>query len=128
MVEILGYRINNPSQATDITVGKMSLSSYSLDLPYYLRTPAGSRGYYSLERASADNRGPITFTRDVAPILFQNCAGCHRPDDIAPFSVLSYKDVRPWARSIKEKVVRREMPPWHADPHYGQFSFKTKRV
>src|SRR5262245_24531411 len=64
----------------------------------------------------------ITFTKDVAPILFKNCAQCHRPDDIAPFSVLSYKDVRPWAKSIREKVISREMPPWHADPKYGNFS------
>ncbi|MGH9799906.1 MAG: DUF3471 domain-containing protein [Blastocatellia bacterium] len=64
----------------------------------------------------------VTFTKDIAPILFKNCAQCHKPDDIAPFSVLSYKDVRPWAKSIKEKVITREMPPWHADAHAGQFS------
>ncbi len=64
----------------------------------------------------------ITFSKDVAPILFKNCAGCHRPNDIAPFSVLSYKDARPWAKSIREKVLNREMPPWSADPHYGEFS------
>ncbi len=64
----------------------------------------------------------VTFAKDVAPILFKNCAVCHRPDDIAPFSVLSYKDVRPWAKSIREKVISREMPPWGADPRYGQFS------
>ncbi|MFN0108086.1 MAG: thiol-disulfide isomerase [Blastocatellia bacterium] len=64
----------------------------------------------------------VTFTKDIAPILFKNCAQCHKPGDIAPFSVLSYKDVRPWAKSIKEKVVTREMPPWHADAHFGQFS------
>ena len=61
------------------------------------------------------------FTKDVAPIFFKNCAQCYRPDDIAPFSVLSYKDARPWAKSIKEQVVKREMPPWYADPHHGQF-------
>jgi hypothetical protein len=65
---------------------------------------------------------PVTFSRDVAPILFRHCARCHRSNDAAPFSVLSYRDVRPWARSIKEKVVTREMPPWHADPRYGEFS------
>ncbi|MGH9852926.1 MAG: DUF3471 domain-containing protein [Blastocatellia bacterium] len=64
----------------------------------------------------------ITFTKDVAPIFFKNCAGCHRPDDIAPFSVLSYKDARPWAKAIREKVISREMPPWGADPHFGEFS------
>ncbi len=46
---------------------------------------------------------------------------CHTPNDLAPFSVLTYKDVRPWVRSIREKVITREMPPWHADPRYGHF-------
>src|SRR5262249_26470325 len=68
----------------------------------------------------------VTFNKDVAPILFKNCAVCHRPDDIAPFSVLSYKDARPWAKSIREKVLSREMPPWGADPHYGEFSNDTR--
>lgn len=76
-----------------------------------------------LPATSADNEGEraVTFTKDVAPIFFKNCVACHRPNDIAPMSLLSYKDARPWARSIKEKVVTREMPPWHADPHYGDF-------
>jgi len=78
---------------------------------------------YSLAMPTTQGRDKvITFTKDVAPILFKNCAQCHRPDDIAPFSVLSYKDVRPWAKSIREKVISREMPPWHADPKYGNFS------
>ncbi len=64
----------------------------------------------------------VTFNKEVAPIFFENCAGCHRPGETAPFSVLSYKDVRPWAKSIREKVVSREMPPWHADPHIGQWA------
>jgi mono/diheme cytochrome c family protein len=63
----------------------------------------------------------VTFTRDVAPILYEHCAMCHTPNDLAPFSVLTYKDVRPWVRSIREKVITREMPPWHADPRYGHF-------
>src|SRR5262249_45581492 len=66
--------------------------------------------------------GSVTFSKDVAPIFFAECAQCHRPNDLAPMSLLTYKDARPWARSIREKVVKREMPPWHADPHYGQFS------
>ena len=68
----------------------------------------------------------VTFTKDIAPILFKNCAQCHRPDDIAPFSALSFKDVRPWAKSIKEQVVKREMPPWHADPHFGKFENEAR--
>src|SRR5687767_13090622 len=63
----------------------------------------------------------ITFARDVAPILFANCAYCHRPGEVAPFSLLSYRDARPWAASIKRAVSSRQMPPWNADPHYGSF-------
>jgi mono/diheme cytochrome c family protein len=63
----------------------------------------------------------VTFSRDVARILYKNCVECHKPNDLAPFSVLTYKDVRPWARSVREKVITREMPPWHADPRYGAF-------
>jgi mono/diheme cytochrome c family protein len=64
----------------------------------------------------------VTFNKDVAPIFFKNCAECHRTGEAAPFSVMTYKEARPWARSIKEKVVTREMPPWHADPNHGEWS------
>ncbi len=67
-------------------------------------------------------KSAVTFNKDVAPILYKDCAQCHRPNDIAPMSLLSYKEARPWARSIKEKVVTRQMPPWDADPKYGEFS------
>lgn len=63
----------------------------------------------------------ITFSKDVAPILYQNCVGCHRPNDIAPMSLLTYKDARPWAAAIRQAVVQRQMPPWHADPHVGEY-------
>ena len=72
--------------------------------------------------ANSGNRKEVTFARDVAPIFYKNCAECHRPGEAAPMSLLSYKDARPWARSIKEKVVTKVMPPWHADPHYQQFA------
>jgi hypothetical protein len=72
-------------------------------------------------RSSGAAGREVTYSRDVAPIFYKRCADCHRPGDIAPFSVLTYKDVRPWARSIREKVLTREMPPWHADPRYGEF-------
>ena len=55
-----------------------------------------------------------TFTKDVAPVLYRNCVVCHRPGEVAPMSLTSYAEVRPWARAIKNKVVAREMPPWHA--------------
>jgi mono/diheme cytochrome c family protein len=57
-----------------------------------------------------------TFAKDVAPIVFSHCASCHRPGEVAPMSLLSYEDVRPWARAIKSKVMAREMPPWGAEP------------
>src|SRR3979490_2051207 len=66
----------------------------------------------------------ITFSKDVAPILQPSCQNCHRPGSIAPMSLLTYKDARPWARSIKEKVVRRQMPPWHIDRTMGINKFK----
>src|SRR2546428_433861 len=62
-----------------------------------------------------------TFSKDVAPIFYKSCAECHRPGEIAPMSLLTYKDARPWAKSIREKVAERVMPPWHADPKHGEF-------
>src|SRR4051794_24882263 len=63
-----------------------------------------------------------TFSKDIAPLLFQHCVGCHRPGDVAPMSLLDYKSARPWAKAIGEAVARRKMPPWFADPRYGHFS------
>ncbi|MBK9314894.1 MAG: thiol-disulfide isomerase [Acidobacteria bacterium] len=63
----------------------------------------------------------VTFTKDVAPILQKNCMSCHRPGEIAPMSLMSYKEVRPWAKSIRERVSDRTMPPWSADPNHGEF-------
>ena len=63
-----------------------------------------------------------TFSRDVAPILYRHCVSCHHPNDIAPMSLLTYKDAKPWATSIKESVLSRKMPPWKADPQVGKWS------
>lgn len=63
----------------------------------------------------------VTFSKDVAPILYKSCAECHRAGEIAPMSLMTYKEVRPWAKSIREKVVGGEMPPWHADPSFGKW-------
>src|SRR5438552_9212787 len=61
----------------------------------------------------------VTFAKDVAPILYRSCVRCHRPDEIAPMSLLTYTDARPWARSIKERGAKREMPPWFLDETLG---------
>lgn len=62
-----------------------------------------------------------SFTKDVAPIFFNRCAECHRAGQVAPMSLLTYKEARPWAKAIREKVLERAMPPWLADPRYGHF-------
>ena len=63
-----------------------------------------------------------TFSKDVAPILYKNCVECHRPSAMAPMSLLTYDDARPWARAIKQKVASRQMPPWGADPTVGKYA------
>ena len=62
-----------------------------------------------------------TYTKDVAPILFKNCTGCHRPGEIGPMSLLTYEDVRPRAKDIRDKIDEGAMPPWHADMPHGTF-------
>jgi hypothetical protein len=67
----------------------------------------------------------VTFSRDVAPIFQAKCQNCHRPGQMAPFSLLTYDDARPWARSIKTKVAKREMPPWFIDRTVGIQKFQN---
>src|SRR5580658_2783453 len=76
---------------------------------------------------AADTAKPVaqpTFSKDIAPIFQKACQNCHRAESIAPMSLLTYKDARPWAKSIKQKVIRREMPPWFIDKNVGIRSFK----
>ena len=72
--------------------------------------------------ATALAAGAPTFSKDVAPILFKSCVECHRPTAMAPMSLMSYEDARPWARAIKQKVAARQMPPWGADPTVAKYS------
>jgi mono/diheme cytochrome c family protein len=73
--------------------------------------------------------GPVTFSRDVLPILQHSCQECHRPAGknfggmVAPMSLVSYEDARPWAKAIAQQVGSREMPPWDAAPRFnGHFA------
>jgi hypothetical protein len=70
--------------------------------------------------ASAQSPAP-TYSKDVAPILYKNCTNCHRPGEIAPMSLLTFADSRPWVKSIGARVSKGTMPPWHADPTHGEF-------
>jgi len=63
-----------------------------------------------------------TFHKDVLPILQKQCQTCHRPGEVAPMSLLTYKDARPWAKAMKEAVLTKKMPPWFADPAVGHFT------
>ena len=77
-----------------------------------------------LPGVAAAQAGDVTFHKDIEPILQRSCQVCHRPDNMAPMSLMNYQEARPWARSIRNKVVAREMPPWHVDPHVGIQEFK----
>ena len=69
--------------------------------------------------AEVTGRAPVTFTKDVAPILQEKCQDCHRPGAMAPMSLLTYQEARPWAKSIRERVITRQMPPWFLDKSVG---------
>ncbi|HEY3044462.1 MAG TPA: cytochrome c [Vicinamibacterales bacterium] len=81
----------------------------------FVVTLAGARAAQAAESVP-------TFTKDVAPILFAKCVSCHRPGEVAPMSLLTYEQVRPWAKALRSKVTSREMPPWGADPRFGKFA------
>ncbi len=69
----------------------------------------------------------VTFSKDVAPILQASCQTCHRDGAIAPMSLMSYDEARPWARAIKDKVMTRTMPPWYIDKNIGVQGFRYDR-
>ena len=86
-------------------------------------TVGAAAAWLLMPSAALAQESEITFTRDVAPILQRSCQNCHRPGSIAPMSLLNYREVRPWARSIREKVRTREMPPWYVDKRIGYQRF-----
>ena len=75
----------------------------------------------ALSTAAAAQTTPTTFTKDVAPLFNKNCVNCHQPGEIAPMSLLTYEQARPWAKSIKAKVASGQMPPWHSVDPKGTF-------
>ena len=79
-----------------------------------------------LASATLDNR-PVTFAQDIAPIFQAKCEECHRPGTAAPMALTKYEEVRPWAKSIRERVITRNMPPWHLDKTVGIQQFQNDR-
>src|SRR5271157_2655001 len=68
--------------------------------------------------AKLENK-PVTFSKDVAPIFQAKCEECHRKGTAAPMSLITYEETRPWAKAIRERVIKRQMPPWHLDKTVG---------
>ncbi|HEY3738900.1 MAG TPA: hypothetical protein VGL53_03600 [Bryobacteraceae bacterium] len=79
---------------------------------------SGAAAFSATTATGAD----VTFTRDIAPILYKHCVVCHHAGDVAPMSLITYREVKPWASAIREQVLTKKMPPWKADPHYGVWS------
>ncbi|OFW27242.1 MAG: hypothetical protein A3H97_12885 [Acidobacteria bacterium RIFCSPLOWO2_02_FULL_65_29] len=78
--------------------------------------------------SDASGQTRVTFTRDVAPILFEHCASCHRPENIGAFSLLTYQDARPRAGAIARATRSRAMPPWKPEPGYGGDFIGARRL
>ena len=93
---------------------KLGFTSIGLSAASIVAAAAGQNG------GQAAAKTP-TFSKDVAPIVYKNCTNCHRPGEIAPMSLLTFKDARPWAKSIATRVATGTMPPWHADGSHGEF-------
>jgi hypothetical protein len=87
----------------------------SVSAPALMLMILASGGLSAQTTAPAAAAGDVTFTKDVAPILQRSCQECHRPNAIAPMSLLTYQEARPWAKAIKERVASRMMPPWYVD-------------
>src|ERR1700730_18415445 len=74
---------------------------------------------------SAGQAKSVTFSKDVAPVFQAKCQSCHEPGSIAPMSLMTYQEARPWAKSIRARVASRQMPPWHIDKSVGVQKFKN---
>src|SRR6266699_2394745 len=90
-------------------------------IAYVIGALAAGASILALPALAQEARPVVTFNQDVLPILQKNCQVCHRPGQIGPFSMLSYREARPWEKAIKAAVISRTMPPWFADPRYGHF-------
>ena len=80
-----------------------------------------------LAMAADAGRQQVTFTKDVVPIFQEKCQECHRPGTAAPMSLVTYEETRPWAKAIRQRVVTRNMPPWHIDKTVGIQHFQNDR-
>ncbi|MEY2427568.1 MAG: hypothetical protein QOJ40_453, partial [Verrucomicrobiota bacterium] len=93
-------------------------------MPRIVLTIALSSGLCSAAfgQTNAPLKQVLTFNKDVAPIIFEHCAGCHRPSQPGPFNLLTYQDVKKHAKQVADVVGRRYMPPWLPEKGYGEFA------
>jgi len=106
-----------------LTAARRSIGASVLAVAFLLCVGVSSE----ISRASDVDNKPVTFSRDIAPILQTKCQECHRPGTVAPMSLLTYEQTRPWARAIKARVLSRQMPPWHLDKTVGIQHFQNDR-
>src|SRR5215467_14079137 len=85
----------------------------------------GLLGVAGVVHAAALSDQQVTFTKDVAPIFQAKCQDCHRKGSMAPMSLMTYQETRPWAKAIRERVITRQMPPWHIDKTVGIQHFQN---
>ena len=112
-----GYVHRRLAHALGCAILAMSISPSGPPVPLHAQTAAVCSGI-----------GPPcpTFTKDVAAILQRACQECHRPESIGPMPLVTYADVRPWAKAVRQKVLAREMPPWFVDPRVGVRSIQER--
>src|SRR5262245_43587913 len=94
----------------------------TMKLKFQLALLAAAACLFATAAFAADT---VTFAKDVAPILQQKCQECHHAGSMAPMSLVTYEEARPWAKAIRERVITRQMPPWHIDPTVGVQKFKN---
>jgi len=99
-----------------------ALTEFLADKPVSLAKAPVKGCLIKFESASKDGDQPVSYAKVIAPMLQQKCVGCHSAGNIGPFAMSSYKKVKGWSEMIREVVLAKRMPPWHADPHYGTFS------
>jgi mono/diheme cytochrome c family protein len=98
-----------------------ALTEFLAGQPVTLAKTAVKGCLIKFEDAANSSDAPVSYAKEIAPLLQQKCVGCHSPGHIGPFAMSSYKKVKGWSEMIREVVLARRMPPWHADPHFGKF-------
>src|ERR1700682_2966237 len=100
----------------------------SLGIAFLIPAALGLAAPFALRAEPAGSPGEVTFTKDIAPILQRSCQNCHRPDGVAPMSLMTFEDVRPWAKSIKQRTGigphAGVMPPWYMEKNIGIQRYK----